>query len=87
VLSGGTLYGTTLQGGSADGGTVFGLDLSIPLNIAFEKAQVVLRWNDPSFGLEAASSVTGGYTNVIGATSPYTNSITGAAQFFRLQAN
>jgi hypothetical protein len=37
--------------------------------------------------LQSAPTVTGTYTNVPGATSPYTNAITGSQKFFRLIAN
>jgi uncharacterized repeat protein (TIGR03803 family) len=87
VLSGGMLYGATLLGGIGSGGTVFELNLSIPLNVTFQTGQVILSWSDPTFVLEASSTLTGVYTNIIGASSPHTNSITGAAQFFRLQEN
>ena len=45
----------------------------------------VLIWSDPTFGLQVATNVTGIYSNVPGATSPYTNSSTGALRFFRLK--
>jgi hypothetical protein len=45
---------------------------------------VVLSWNDPTFTLQAAPTVSGIYTNIPGAISPYTNSLTGPEQFFRL---
>jgi len=48
---------------------------------------VVLTWSDATFLLQSAPLVTGVYTDVPGATSPYTNAISGAAEFFRLQAN
>ena len=34
-----------------------------------------------------APAVTGTYTNISGATSPYTNTIAGGKRFFRLIAN
>jgi uncharacterized repeat protein (TIGR03803 family) len=82
VLSGNTLYGTA--------GTVFALTLfcaSIPLNIQLIGTNVVLRWSDPAFYLQAAPTVSGVYTNVPGAVSPYTNAITGSEIFFRLRAD
>jgi hypothetical protein len=45
----------------------------------------VLSWSDPTFGLQTATNVTGIYSNVPGATSPYTNSITDAQRFSRLK--
>src|SRR5208283_839533 len=96
VLSSNLLYGTTEHGGTNGTGTVFALNLAasaspvpIPLNIQLTGGYVVLSWNDPSsvFSLYAAPAVTGVWTNVPSATSPYTNVITGSQQFFRLQAN
>jgi uncharacterized repeat protein (TIGR03803 family) len=91
ISSGGTLYGTTTVGGSTDNGTVFALTLTFPtpLNIQLNGAGVVVSWNDPAtaFSLQSAPTVTGLFTNIPGATSPYTNMITGKQQFFRLMAN
>ncbi len=47
-------------------------------------SQVVLTWTNAGFGLQSAPMVTGTYTNIIGATSPYTNPITGSQRYFRL---
>jgi uncharacterized repeat protein (TIGR03803 family) len=94
VLAGNTLYGTTQAGGLSDAGVVFSLALSstvtpIPLTIRGISHAVVLSWTDPSatFALQSAPLVTGTYTNVPGAASPYTNTISTATQFFRLQSN
>jgi uncharacterized repeat protein (TIGR03803 family) len=94
VLAGNTLYGTTQGGGLAGQGTVFSLALSsvvvpIPLSIRGINNAVVLSWTDPAsaFSLQSAPLVTGAYTNVSGASSPYTNAISGPTEFFRLQAN
>ncbi len=46
--------------------------------------QLVLSWTNAGFNLQSAPAVTGTFTNVPGATSPYTNGATGAQQFFRL---
>jgi hypothetical protein len=73
--------------------TVFGNPLSlilpIPLHLQLAGTNVVLTWNDPSssFSLQAAPIVTGTYTNVTGATSPYTNALKNAQQYFRLKSN
>jgi uncharacterized repeat protein (TIGR03803 family) len=91
ILSGNTLYGTTLGGGTPGDGTVFALALPpptpIPLNISFAIGRVILSWSNPTFALQAAPAVTGTYTNIPGATSPYTNIITGLQMFFRLQSD
>jgi hypothetical protein len=61
----------------------------IALNIQLLSNNVVLSWNDPAsvFALQAAPAVTGVFTNVPGAASPYTNAITGGQQFFQLLAD
>jgi uncharacterized repeat protein (TIGR03803 family) len=93
VLLNNTLYGTTEAGGLSGNGTVFSLGLSsavpIPLNIKGITNAVVLSWTDPAsvFSLQASTLVTGVYTNVPGATSPYTNTFSEATKFFRLRAN
>jgi hypothetical protein len=45
--------------------------------------QVVLTWT--AGVLQSAPAVTGPYTDATGATSPYTNSASGAQQFFRVR--
>jgi hypothetical protein len=57
----------------------------IPLNFQRIGNDLILSWSDPAFVLQAAPLVTGAYTNVTGATSPHTNALSGAQQFFRLQ--
>ena len=50
-----------------------------------EANDLILNWNAP-FILQSATNVTGAYADVLGATSPYTNSLGAAAQlFFRLR--
>ena len=56
----------------------------VPLYIKSDGQNAVLTWNDASFGLQAASSPSGTFTNVVGATSPFTNALEVPAQFFRL---
>jgi uncharacterized repeat protein (TIGR03803 family) len=92
VLAGSTLYGTTEGGGLSGHGMVFSLGLSsaltpIPLNIKTINRAVVLNWSDSTFLLQASTLVPGVYTNVPGATSPYTNTFKETMKFFRLQAN
>lgn len=57
-----------------------------PEALAAEKIgnELILRWTNPAFALQAAPAVNGTYANVPGATSPYTNTITGE-QYFRLK--
>ncbi len=59
----------------------------IPLGIQSVGGDAVLTWSNASFALQAAPSVTGTYTNVPGATNPYTNPIAGPQKYFRLKAN
>jgi uncharacterized repeat protein (TIGR03803 family) len=90
-----TLYGTASRGGIENNGMVFALSLgstsSVPvpiaLNIQRAGQNVILSWNDPSavFVLQSAPSLTGGFTNVTGAASPFTNGAS-APRFFRLVA-
>jgi uncharacterized repeat protein (TIGR03803 family) len=96
VMLGNTVYGTTYQGGTSDNGTVFSLTLSasnsappnpVPLQIEMAGEAVILSWTGSVFALQSAPTLAGVFTTLPGATSPYTNSITGAEQFFRLISN
>ena len=90
ILSGNTLYGTTTFGGSGGYGTIFALTLNnsvatpVPLQIQSAGNSVVLSWTNATFALQSAPVVTGIYTNIPGATTPYTNPVSGAQRFFRL---
>jgi uncharacterized repeat protein (TIGR03803 family) len=86
TLAGNVLYGATVEGGDLGEGTVFKLDLSVPplLTIQSLADAVVLRWSSPAFALQAAPGATGIYTDIPGATSPYTNAVTDDQKFFRL---
>lgn len=59
----------------------------IPLNIQNVGNQVVLSWTNVVFSLQSAPEAGGVFTNILGATSPHTNLITGSRQFFRLVSN
>jgi hypothetical protein len=61
--------------------------IPIPLNFARAGNKLILSWIDASFSLQTAPNVTGMFTNVPGATSPYTNFFTGPARFYRLKSN
>jgi uncharacterized repeat protein (TIGR03803 family) len=95
LVSGNTLYGTTDGGGAGEAGTVFALGLSepaapplpIPLNISLAGSAAVLSWTNSAFSLWSSGAVSGPYTNVPGATSPYTNTSTDPSRFFRLHAS
>jgi len=86
VLSGGTLFGTTSSCGFFGSGTIFALTIIPTLELHLNGLNAVLSWNDPVFQLQAGPTATGQFTNVIGAASPYTNTVTGSQQFFRLVA-
>lgn len=57
---------------------------AIPLNIERSGDQVTLTWSNPAFGLQAAPTVSGTYTNIPGATSPYSVPTEDAQRYFRL---
>jgi len=56
------------------------------LDIQSFSNQVVLSWNTPGFSLLAAPTIMGTFTNIAGATSPYTNSANGSERYFRLSS-
>jgi hypothetical protein len=53
----------------------------VPIAIQSSGTEAVLTWSG-NFTLQAASSVAGTYTNVPGATSPYTNAVNSSEQLF-----
>jgi len=55
----------------------------VTLSIAKSGNNVVLTW--PSGTLQASTNVLTGYSDVLGAASPYTNAITGPQKFFRVK--
>jgi hypothetical protein len=55
-----------------------------PLTIERSGGSVVISWSGPA-KLQSATNVAGLYTDVTGATSPYSPPATGAARFFRTQ--
>ena len=82
----------SLQAGGGDisvGTSTVPIFAPIPLNIQLNGNAVILSWNDPlsTFSLQTSTNITGSFTNVSGATSPYTNTITGPHKFFRLRSN
>jgi uncharacterized repeat protein (TIGR03803 family) len=87
--SDGSFYGVTWKGGPAGQGTVFKFSMpssSVSLVIQLVGPAVVLSWPDPAFDLQSAPACSGTFTNIPGATSPYTNPISGGQQFFRLNS-
>lgn len=57
------------------------------LAIQRDGSNVVLRWTNTNCLLQAADAVTGTFTNVPNAASPFTNPLAGPAKFFRLKGN
>ncbi len=62
--------------------------LAPQLTIIRSGANVILTWpTNAAFSLQSAPFVTSAFSNVPGATSPYTNFMTGPQQYYRLQSN
>ena len=88
VYANGVLYDTTQNGGTHGNGAIFGLTLPAPaLNIQLSGTNVILSWSTPGYSLQAATNVTGIYTNLPGATSPHTNAASSSQLFFRLESD
>jgi len=94
VTGNGPCWGGGITAGPIPPATLTGLTpmslnaaVPIPLLYTTTPGGLILTWKDPAFVLQAATNAAGIYTNVVGAVSPYTNSITGSALFFRLVAN
>lgn len=62
---------------------------SLPIPLAFQivGTEIVLSWTNAAFNLQTSSTVDGVYTTISGATSPYSNTLSGDQQFFRLKGN
>ena len=95
ILSGNTLYGTTLNGGISGVGTVFSITLPPPhLTIIQSSANLILTWptNATGFALQsttnlgpsAAWSTNSSTPVVINGQNVVTNAISGAQRFYRL---
>jgi hypothetical protein len=54
------------------------------LSIKLSGSNVIVSWSVPGGTLQSATSLTGPFTDITGATSPYTTPVTGAGQFFRV---
>ncbi len=54
------------------------------LQLQRDEKQVILSWTNSAFNLQSAPSITGVFTNVPGAASPFTNLTSSSQQFFRL---
>jgi T5SS/PEP-CTERM-associated repeat protein len=83
LFNGGTtnFTGTFINNGMVvDGGMVF-------LNPQRLNNLLVLSWTNAGFSLQTAPDLSATFTNLPGATSPYTNPATALQQFFRLKLN
>jgi hypothetical protein len=89
--------GSVYVTGSSDGGVTYydyatikyatSVPASIPLYYYVLGDDLVLNWTNSLFGLQSAPTVQGAYTNIPGATSPWTNNFPDRQRFFRLKAN
>jgi hypothetical protein len=79
-LSDGSWYYTTIKYSSS---------LPPPVTLDYQRidSQLVLSWTNAGSNLQSAPSLTGTFTNIPGARSPYTNSLAPPQQFFRLIGN
>jgi len=59
--------------------------LPMPLSIQLLGNSVVLAWTNTGLTLQSSPAVIGSYTNIPGASSPYTNELTAEPKYFRLQ--
>jgi len=57
---------------------------AIPLDAARDGNNLILSWSNPAFTLLTGTNVSGVTNPVVGATSPYTNSIVDPTRYFRL---
>jgi len=57
------------------------------LRIKQAGSDAVVSWPNPAFGLQSSPSVTGLFTNIPGAISPYTNATIDSHRYFRLKAD
>lgn len=94
ISTGHALYGTAYSGGSGNFGTVFSLSSTPPLEIYPAGGKLILSWPSNSGGfdysgyvLQSAPAIANTFTNIPGATSPYTNTMNGSQQYFRLISN
>jgi hypothetical protein len=55
-----------------------------PLLTQAVAGNLVLSWTSPLWTLQSATNISGPYSTISGASSPYTNPISGSQQFFRL---
>jgi uncharacterized repeat protein (TIGR03803 family) len=94
ILSGNTLYGTTVKGGSAGNGSVFSLSVSPRLSVSLSGANIILTWptnatgftlqSSPSLGVSAAWGTDLNPPVVVNGQNTATITKSGTPVFFRL---
>jgi uncharacterized repeat protein (TIGR03803 family) len=99
ILSGNTLYGTAIQGGSSGNGTVFSLSFAPQLTIMLSETNVILTWPTNVAGFDYTGYTLESTTNllspvvwttvspapvVVNGQNTVTNPISGTQQFFQL---
>jgi len=84
---GATLLIDDLQVGVSFAAVTSQTSSAVPLTFGVINGQLVLSWNSSGLALQSAPSVTGTYTNVPGAVTPFTNNLSGPSKFFRLRPN
>lgn len=79
----------TSRDGPTSGFVLIKYSSSVRAFLSAEKLNdnLVLTWTNAGFNLQSALTPTGDFTNIVGATSPYTNSAQSSQGFFRLIAN
>jgi uncharacterized repeat protein (TIGR03803 family) len=95
ILSGNTLYGTTLNGGSSGNGAVFSFSLPLPqLALTLSGTNVILSWplNAAGFTLQSTTNLVSSAAwttvsplpSIVNGQNTVTNSISGLQNFYRL---
>jgi uncharacterized repeat protein (TIGR03803 family) len=87
IQSSNSLYGTTTHGGLFNEGVIFTLVPGVNLTATIAVGKLILSWPDPTYNLQSAPTLAGTFSTIGGATSPYTNRVAGAQQYFRLISN
>ena len=58
-----------------------------PLNVQRLNDALILSWTNSTFRLQSAPALSGVFTNMASATSPYTHQMSGSQQYFRLYSD
>jgi hypothetical protein len=81
--------GSSYNGRSYDYATIKYSAIPPPVHLGFQRLnnQLILSWTNAGFSLQTAPDLSATFTNLPGASSPYTNPATAPQQFFRLKLN